>query len=367
MAQGASAASFLEEAIDTLPAGYVTSSENQSRSLGQYWNDTLEGSKAILKNGQDAWIFPTYTAHPRFHWKNEREQNAYPFGMGLGRTVIDANGNERTLFFVSFVDSNYHIEPVAGYQWIKRFPIGKSDFHLGAGYMAGLSMRDDYRWIPFPMVLPVASIGNDWLNVYGAWIPFIDVGFVYTVITLDNAKTRGTLSKSSAWYGKENFIYGGLGWEYIDNGSDEYTPHSATNHASYHVGLRHYSGSQWATDLSYRRSKHEFHSPKNIHQTYKMDNVSLQLQYNMDVSSKFRLYAGGGVGYSRMWGPNTKDSSIHPVASMGATYALTDRLWLNADMTVMVSRFKGVLEAADQGYVVRAMPTDFGLSLGYAF
>lgn len=368
LCSSASAGGFIDDVIDTLPAGYVAPADSHVRSTGEYWNDTVEATKAIMENGRTMWIFPTYTAHPEYHWDNKPEQNAAPFGMGIGRMAIDDKGNERTLFLVNFIDSNYRLEPTWGYQWIARKPLGDSGLHVGAGYLAGLSMRADYHWIPFPMVLPVGKIGTDEFSVYGTYIPVLDVGFVYTVITLDDTKNRrGPLPSTSAWHDKHNFLRVGAGWEYIDNGAEENTPHWATNHGSWHAGLRHYSGRNWATDLSYRHSKHLFRSPGNVRQTYKFDNVSLQIQYNIDATDNMRLYTGGGIGWSRMKGPKHKDTSIHPVMSMGATYALTRDVFLNADMTVMLSRFTGVLEAAERNYTVRAMPTDFSLSIGCAF
>ena len=125
----AHAESILDYIIDTTPAGLVETTNGSHQ-----WSDLLDGSKKIMEEGKTMWIVPTYTNHPRWAWDNRRQQNAHPFGMGLGRTVIDGRGNERSLFFVTFVDSNYRIEPTMGYQWLARFPIGNTGFHCGAGY-----------------------------------------------------------------------------------------------------------------------------------------------------------------------------------------------------------------------------------------
>ena len=108
----AHAESILDYIIDTTPAGLVETTNGSHQ-----WSDLLDGSKKIMEEGKTMWIVPTYTNHPRWAWDNRRQQNAHPFGMGLGRTVIDGRGNERSLFFVTFVDSNYRIEPTMGYQW----------------------------------------------------------------------------------------------------------------------------------------------------------------------------------------------------------------------------------------------------------
>lgn len=59
--------------------------------------------------------------------EKRHEENGYPFGMGYARQVIDNRGNERLLFAVNFVDSNYRIEPMVGYSWLARWPIGSTD------------------------------------------------------------------------------------------------------------------------------------------------------------------------------------------------------------------------------------------------
>ena len=203
----AHAESILDYIIDTTPAGLVETTNGSHQ-----WSDLLDGSKKIMEEGKTMWIVPTYTNHPRWAWDNRRQQNAHPFGMGLGRTVIDGRGNERSLFFVTFVDSNYRIEPTMGYQWLARFPIGNTGFHWGAGYLAGTTIRGDYRWIPLPMFLPVAKVGTDTVSLYMTYIPFTDVMFMYSTITIDDTKSRkAPLPATSPWSKAQNFVYGGIG------------------------------------------------------------------------------------------------------------------------------------------------------------
>ena len=85
--------------IDTTPAGYARPAAERPGEWQPFWEDTLEGSKRILEEGRNLLVIPTYTNHPRWAWDNRDEQNAYPFGMGLARQVIDERGNER-LFFI---------------------------------------------------------------------------------------------------------------------------------------------------------------------------------------------------------------------------------------------------------------------------
>ena len=81
--------------------------------------------------------------------------------------------------------------------------------------------------------------------------------FFYSTITIDDAKRRDLpLPATSAWSADRNYLYGGWGWEYMDNG-EEFSPSNVKNDSSWHVGMRHYSGRHWATDVSYRRSEHD--------------------------------------------------------------------------------------------------------------
>ena len=328
----------------------------------------MDRAKAIMKEGNSLWVVPTYTNHPTWDWDKRHEENGYPFGMGLGRQVIDNRGNERSFFLVTFVDSNYRPEPVAGYQWVARWPVAGTGLHVGAGYLAAVSARGDYMWVPFPMPLPVAKIGTDDISFYGTYIPVTNVFFFYSTITIDDAKRRDLpLPATSAWSADRNYLYGGWGWEYMDNG-EEFSPSNVKNDSSWHVGMRHYSGRHWATDVSYRRSEHDIKTAgTDTSKSYRFQTWAVQLQYNIDALDSLRLYAGGGLGYSKMKGPAGKDDSFHPVTSLGATYAVTKNVFVNAEMFTSFARYKGTVEARGDDYVLKPMATDFTLSLGVAF
>ena len=163
--------------VDTTPAGLARSSAERDGSWGGFWEDTKRGSEYIMEEGRTLLVLPTYTNHPRWDWDNKDQENGYPFGMGLARQVIDEHGNERMFFLVNFVDSNYRIEPMVGYSWVARYPIFNTGWHYGAGYLAGITVRGDYYYLPAPLPLPVAKIGNDWFSFYGTFIPFTNVFF----------------------------------------------------------------------------------------------------------------------------------------------------------------------------------------------
>lgn len=359
----------LSAVIDTTPAGLVRPSAERDGSWDGFWEDTKRGSEAIMRDGKTMLVLPTYTNHPRWEWEDKDEENGYPFGMGLARQVIDDRGNERLFFLVNFVDSNYRLEPMVGYSWVARYPIAQTGWHYGAGYLAGITIRGDYSYIPCPLPLPVAKIGNDTFSFYGTFIPFTNVFFFYSSITIDDTKSRKMpLPATSSWSRNTDFIYGGYGITRTDNGEEE-SPTRVDSDTSWHVGWRHYSGRCWATDLSYRKSSHAVtraEGPGNYDLDIEM--LALQLQYNIDAFDSLRLYAGGGLGYSRAENSQgDDDDSIHPVLSLGATYSVTDHLYVDASITTSFARFTGVAEDRHDKYVIRAMPVDLSVSVGFAF
>lgn len=228
-------AGLWEAVVDTTPAGYARQSSERPGDWASFWSDTKEGTKRIFEEGNSVWIVPTYTNHPTWAWKKRHEENGYPFGMGYARQVIDDRGNERLLFAVNFVDSNYRIEPMVGYSWLARWPIGSTGLHVGAGYLAGITMRGDYMWMPLPLPLPVAKIGTDTVSFYGTYIPFTNVFFFYSTITVDDAKGRKMpLASDSPWVKSPNLLYGSYGWQYVDNG-EEYSKSLMKNDTIWNV------------------------------------------------------------------------------------------------------------------------------------
>ncbi|MGU0160986.1 lipid IV(A) palmitoyltransferase PagP [Escherichia coli] len=78
-------------------------------------------------------------------------------------------------------------EPIAGYGWESTWrPLADENFHLGLGFTAGVTARDNWNYIPLPVLLPLASVGYGPVtfqmtyipgtynngNVYFAWMRF---------------------------------------------------------------------------------------------------------------------------------------------------------------------------------------------------
>ncbi len=91
------------------------------------------------------------------------------------------------LYAMAFKDSWNKWEPIAGYGWESTWrPLADENFHLGLGFTAGVTARDNWNYIPLPVLLPLASVGYGPVtfqmtyipgtynngNVYFAWMRF---------------------------------------------------------------------------------------------------------------------------------------------------------------------------------------------------
>ncbi len=73
---------------------------------------------------------------------------------------------------MAFKDSFNKWEPIGGYGWEKtRRPLTDQNFHLGLGYTLGVTARDNWNYIPIPVILPLASIGYGPATFQMTYIP----------------------------------------------------------------------------------------------------------------------------------------------------------------------------------------------------
>ncbi|MBZ0058954.1 lipid IV(A) palmitoyltransferase PagP [Leclercia sp. LTM14] len=132
---------------------------------------------------------PAITWHARFAYDKEKTDryNERPWGAGFGQSRWDEKGNWHGLYAMAFKDSYNKWEPIAGYGWEKTWrPLADDNFHVGLGFTAAVTARDNWNYIPIPLALPLASIGygpatfqmtyipgtyNNG-NVYFAWMRF---------------------------------------------------------------------------------------------------------------------------------------------------------------------------------------------------
>ena len=159
-------------ATSNVPAGQAAS---VSSGTQQAWYDTAWSHvKQTWNDGRVEAYVPFWTYHlPFAYTPSQRENyNEFPAGFGLGKGRFNNSGNWEGIYAMGFCDSHGDPSFMLGYGWIPTWRVNQSDFKVGVGLTAFLMSRTDYwNGIPFPGVLPVASIGYKNLNIQAAYVP----------------------------------------------------------------------------------------------------------------------------------------------------------------------------------------------------
>lgn len=130
--------------------------------LGQIWT---EGEKELYLSG--------YSWHNRFMYSPERIKhfNELAWGGGLGKGLYDKKGDWHGLFAFAFLDSHKNVEPVAGYAFLKIAHLSQK-IRVGLGYSILVTARPDIlNNVPFPGVIPWASIAYKRVALAATYIP----------------------------------------------------------------------------------------------------------------------------------------------------------------------------------------------------
>ena len=117
---------------------------------------------------------PTYTWHNRFVYDSETVSKYHenPWGLGIGKYMKDKDGDSHFLFIMGFQDSHNRFEPYGGYAFQKNWYLDTAgDWSAGIGYVLGITAREQYDYIPFPLPLPIAGIQYKRFAVQAAYIP----------------------------------------------------------------------------------------------------------------------------------------------------------------------------------------------------
>ena len=352
---GASAG-FWDEVAQTLPGGIATSSDG-------FFSAQLSGAREIMDNGRDGIAFGIYTEHPRFDYDNRDEENMWPFGGGVLRTVIDDRGNERSLFALVFSDSHYYPEPTFGYSWVARYPVSEK-FHVGAGYLLGFTFREDFNWLPCPMPLPVIKAGTDDVGVYMTYIPITNVFFFYGTVTTDSKENRLFPTLAGSAFANKTEIYGAWMREKTDSATEQ--GFMVTSDTGVMMGIRHFVANNWAIDVNYTESEHDT-KYQGQRTAYDHKVYSAALQYHVNLSRSLRAHAGLGIGYGK-WeakqGSQSEDS-VFPVVQLGGTWAVTEHTRLLGGINLSFPRYHNLAPEGD--VMFRPSPAHMYIGAGIAF
>lgn len=138
------------------------------------WLDTAwTHAKTTWETGNTELYLPFWTHHMRFGYDAEKidQFNEFPAGLGLGKGRYNSNGNWESIYAMGFLDSRSNPSFMAGYAWAPTWEVG-SDVKVGVGLTGFLMSRSNYwNGIPFPGVLPIASVTYKQLAVQAAYIP----------------------------------------------------------------------------------------------------------------------------------------------------------------------------------------------------
>lgn len=138
------------------------------------WQDTKSHLGNIWDQGDDAIYLSGIAHHGRSTYTKEKlnELNEHAWGLGYGKTLRNADGNDESLFGFVLKDSHRHPQYMAGYAYEWVFPVAKTGLEVGVGGTAMLMSRQDYfGGVPFPVPLPLASIGTAKGKVMFAYVP----------------------------------------------------------------------------------------------------------------------------------------------------------------------------------------------------
>lgn len=144
--------------------------------------DTVKETYQDTKNYiQDEWekstttdvYIPLVIYHNRSSYSQESIDrfNESPWGIGFGKSYRDEKNNWHGFYGMAFKDSHNDFEPIVGYAWVKNLVGDAKSLNAGLGYTVGLTSRSDFNYVPIPIILPIASVGYDKVNVNATYIP----------------------------------------------------------------------------------------------------------------------------------------------------------------------------------------------------
>ena len=164
--------------LSTLLSGLTLSSAHAATlgdGIADTWHSFRDNVSQTWNEPQTVDLYvPAITWHNRWTYDKEKTDryNERPWGAGGGVSRYDQKGNWNGIYLMAFKDSYNKWEPIGGYGREKTWrPLNDPDFRLGLGYTAGVTMRDNWNYIPIPLVLPLASVGYGPATFQMTYIP----------------------------------------------------------------------------------------------------------------------------------------------------------------------------------------------------
>jgi len=137
-----------------------------------WWQKLQTTVGLTMESNQYELYVPLHTWHNRHMYTSEKiaSFNENPWGLGVGKYRFDNQGDWHAWYAMAFLDSHNNVEPMVGYAYEKIWR-PYTDWRLGLGFTAGMTSRQDYLFIPLPLVLPLVSIGYQRFTLQSTYIP----------------------------------------------------------------------------------------------------------------------------------------------------------------------------------------------------
>ena len=115
---------------------------------------------------------PINTWHNRHYYESEDvdDFNERPWGLGAGKYRYDEDGDWHGIYAIAFLDSNREIEPIVGYGFQKVWRASEN-VRLGLGYTLGVTIRQDFDYVPMPLLLPLFSVKYKQVALQSTYVP----------------------------------------------------------------------------------------------------------------------------------------------------------------------------------------------------
>lgn len=117
-------------------------------------------TQQIMAEGKTDIYATGYSYHLRSMYSAEKIDtfNEQAWGGGVGKSLVDEDGDWHGLYAIAFLDSHKDLEPTAGYAYQKMMPLSEN-WKVGAGFTAFLTSRSDtLSHFPVPLALPLATV-----------------------------------------------------------------------------------------------------------------------------------------------------------------------------------------------------------------
>lgn len=150
------------------------SSLSASNAVGPWYEEGIHHVSKTWQEGSVEIYLPFATLHMPFAYTPDQRKNynELPLGLGAGRGRINSNGNYEGVFGMVFQDSHSRTEYTVGYAWIPTWTVHDTDMKVGVGLAGIITARSDIgNYMPFPAVLPVASISAGNFSIQAAYVP----------------------------------------------------------------------------------------------------------------------------------------------------------------------------------------------------